>query len=328
LDVKRARLEGSPTEIVSGVFSVPDRFQPQFSVSRNGVLAWREGRAQLARLTWFDRNGKELGIVGPPAFLDPVLLSPDESRIIFSTPREGTGLAVAESNRSEFQPLRGLTDDPLWAPDSSTILYPKIDGSLFRLMRRKAVGGSEFEAARMPSAFYLRDLAADGKVVLFWTDGKSGPGLYVLHVDRGEPEFVADAPLGRLSPDGRWVVYSPGRGVSGKSEVYVKKLGGGELPMQISTDGGSRPVWRRDGKEILFLKGPEICSVSLETKGGAILASTPQTLFSFRAPSVMTGDETPLAVTRDGARILVAQMVEQPRGQMVWLTTAWDSRLR
>jgi hypothetical protein len=42
----------------------------------------------------------------------------------------------------------------------------------------------------------------------------------------------------------------------------------------------------------------------------------------------MVGDSCPLAVARDGERILFAQAVEQPDPQLNYAMTAWESNLK
>ncbi len=60
-----------------------------------------------------------------------------------------------------------------------------------------------------------------------------------------------------FSPDGRWIAYSSNE--SGRYEVYVRPFPGGAASgsgkWQISTGGGSHPIWSRNGRE-LFYEGP------------------------------------------------------------------------
>jgi len=51
--------------------------------------------------------------------------------------------------------------------------------------------------------------------------------------------------------DGRWIVDQPVE--SGKPRVYVLAVSAGLGKWQISTDGGARPRWRRDGKVIFYV---------------------------------------------------------------------------
>jgi len=56
----------------------------------------------------------------------------------------------------------------------------------------------------------------------------------------------------RFSPDGRFVAYTSD--ASGTPEIYVQTFPdpeGGKW--MVSKGGGSRPAWRRDGKELFYL---------------------------------------------------------------------------
>jgi DNA-binding winged helix-turn-helix (wHTH) protein/Tol biopolymer transport system component len=328
IDIAHGKLEGAPERVMDEVFSEPITRHAQFSVSRDDVLVWRSGRASLAQMTWFDRTGKALGTVGPPCYPDTIRLSPDESHVLFA--RSQASYAVAEVNRDGFLPSTGVTAGALWMPASSDIIYPRKSGSAVQILRREAAGGPEKEVARVPEMCCLLDISQDGRALLYLAYYQSGPKVYALRLEdapvTAKPELVAEAPQGKFSPDGRWVVYSDRRETNSRPEVYVQAFPSRGLPTQISVDGGRAPVWRGDGKEILYLNGSTIYSVRVEARRAAIDAGPPLPLFNVRVPAI-TADVTPLAVTRDGSRILFEQAVEQPQPQLTYMMTAWDARL-
>jgi serine/threonine protein kinase len=57
-----------------------------FSASQNGVLAYTSGAAANgdSQLTWFNRAGTKLAVVGGPQYMGTVALSPDESTVAFA----------------------------------------------------------------------------------------------------------------------------------------------------------------------------------------------------------------------------------------------------
>ena len=55
------------------------------------------------------------------------------------------------------------------------------------------------------------------------------------------------AGVAEVSPDGRWLAHCSNE--SGQPQVYVKAFPGPKI--QVSNDGGTDPVWRRDGQELL-----------------------------------------------------------------------------
>jgi hypothetical protein len=173
----------------------------------------------------------------------------------------------------------------------------------------------------------LHDVSADGKVLLY----KVVTTLYSVRLDgspeAAKPQFVAETAQGRFSPDGRWVVYSAER-ASHRSEVYVQPFPEGGLPLQLTQGGGEEPLWRGDGKEILYRKDSTVFALRVEARGRTFHANPPQALFNIRDPDDLVGDSMPMAVTRDGSRILFAKEVDQPDPQLTYVMTAWEMTLK
>ena len=323
LNVRRGTLEGQPHLVVEGAFSDIVTHRAYFSVSRNGVLVWGPGRAGLAQLTWFGRAGQVLGTAGPPCLAASVLLSPDEQHVLTMVVADRIVYGIVEAHQSGYSAVP-WSDHLLWMPDGSHLLGVRTGGSGRVIFERTVEGGAEKELARMPQEGTLHDVSSDGKTLLYMLTGS----LYTIGLDGSppsQPHLVAEATRGRFSPDGRWVVYSTiignGRG------VYVQPLAAHGLRTQLAADGEA-PVWRGDGREILYLSRSTIYGVPVEVKGDSFHAGTPQALFQIRRPAGLVGDTMPMAVTRDGSRILFAQGVEQPDPHLIYVKTAWEKAVR
>jgi Tol biopolymer transport system component len=65
------------------------------------------------------------------------------------------------------------------------------------------------------------------------------------------PVLPAGTRFAKFSPDGRWVTFISEE--SQRGEVYVSPFSRPGGKWQISTNGGIKPRWRRDGKEIFYL---------------------------------------------------------------------------
>ena len=55
-----------------------------------------------------------------------------------------------------------------------------------------------------------------------------------------------------VSPDGRWIAYHSDN--SGRLEVYVQAHPGPGPRYQVSSGGGLSPVWRDNGRELLYVE--------------------------------------------------------------------------
>ena len=93
-------------------------------------------------------------------------------------------------------------------------------------------------------------------------------------VEIGEDLSNSNFPM--LSPDGRWVAYHTE--VGDRYEVYVRALLEGE-EYPISVDGGTGPVWSRDGRQLYYSRGKQMMVVDIDPSDG-LDVSPPRQLFS------------------------------------------------
>jgi eukaryotic-like serine/threonine-protein kinase len=107
-----------------------------------------------------------------------------------------------------------------------------------------------------------------------------------------------------VSPNGRWMAYQSN--VSGRLEIYVERypeLGNRQL---ISTDGGSIPLWSRDGRELFFgsLDGRQMLAVPVQSGTTTLVAGRPQVLFEF-AMLVQGAGNRPYDIAPDGRFLVI-----------------------
>lgn len=137
------------------------------------------------------------------------------------------------------------------------------------------------------------------------SDPKTASDIWLLPLEgkrEAKPLLVTpfDEMAGSFSSDGRWITFQSNQ--SGKAEVYVQDYPGGSNRVQISTEGGSEPVWAKNGKELFYRAGKKLMAVSMGA-GGA--PGKPRALFEgdFKA-----GDRIPnYDVSPDGQRFYFIQ---------------------
>jgi DNA-binding winged helix-turn-helix (wHTH) protein len=304
LDTAGGALRAEPVRIIENVFSVLSQRLAFFAVSQSGALTWTPGRSGQVQLTWFDRKGRVLGSAGPLSQPTAAVLSPDQQRLLVTIGDQFAGILGAHQNA--YLRLPGVVD-ALWAPDGGHVIFEH--GS--RVLERDLAHGSDREVARIEGIGALRALSPDGKVLLYSGLDRR---LYSIRLDGSagtQPELVVADYCERagFSPDGRWIVYTNYAAAVNRIEILIKPFGSGGVAQQISVDGGLAPVWRGDGQEILYLNGRMIYSVQMRSHGNRVSAGAPAPLFEVR-PAGLVADSIPLAVTRDGSRILFAQARE------------------
>ena len=98
---------------------------------------------------------------------------------------------------------------------------------------------------------------------------------------------------GVVSPDGRWLAYDSNSS-GDSSEIYVRPfpgVGGGQSP--VSTAGGTKPLWARNGKELFYVGADRaLWRVPVEASGKTWNAGTPTKLFDARYFSAGTAGRT------------------------------------
>jgi eukaryotic-like serine/threonine-protein kinase len=63
----------------------------------------------------------------------------------------------------------------------------------------------------------------------------------------------------RVSPSGRLLAYVSRE--TGQLEVYVRRLPGPGGRLRVSLDGGTEPIWSRDGRELFYRSTDRMMSV-------------------------------------------------------------------
>jgi len=88
---------------------------------------------------------------------------------------------------------------------------------------------------------------------------------------------------------------------SGRREIYVQPFPGPGEKVTISTNGGSYPVWSRDGRELFFRQGDAMMVVDVMTTGRVFRATRERQLFTAKDLGFREGFD----VSIDGKRFLM-----------------------
>jgi Tol biopolymer transport system component len=307
-DVVKGQLAGMATSLGDRpAWGIPFG-TPGFSVARDGTLAYQSGSE--SKLRWFSRGGKQIGSVGEPSkFISAVSLSADDGRVAVSRFDHGDGdiwlydLGRSTTTHLVHSPLTEFS--PFWSKDGRFILFARTRGRTTEFVRRLATDeGPEEVLATATSVRGLYDWSTDGRFAIYTREGKAtNDDVYALPLDGArEPIAIANSEFseswGRLSPDGRWIAYTSDE--TGREEVYVQSFPQRGRRWLVSVDGASRPRWRRDGKELMFIaRDGSVTAIALNTTRLPFDGATPRRLFD--AP----GDIGDYDVTADGQRFLM-----------------------
>jgi Tol biopolymer transport system component len=128
---------------------------------------------------------------------------------------------------------------------------------------------------------------------------------------------------GAISPDGKWIAYRSAD--SGHVEIYLQGFPAGGARWQLSTNGGSEPSWRRDGKELYFIRDRQLFAVDVRVTPNGIEHGTPKLLFT--TPSVLEIRRNRYVPSSDGQRFLIVTQGERRERQM-HIVLNWSAALR
>ncbi|HEX6186735.1 MAG TPA: protein kinase [Pyrinomonadaceae bacterium] len=333
-DVGKLQLGGEPFPVVEQVaYSVATGYS-NFSVSDNGTLIYWNGSPSNRQLVWFDRAGKRLSVVGPPAGYNDVVLSPDEKRAAVQRDDSANSdiwmMDLERGVAGRFTFNTELDDDPAWSPDGNSIVFNSGRGGVRGLYRKVSSGaGNEELLVKADAITNGIDWSADGKFIVFeGSDSQTGANLWVLPLYGDMKPYVVlqtqfNETHGRFSPDNRWLAYVSNE--SGRNEVYVQSFPTSGGKWQVSTTGGAQPHWRADGKELFYMT-PDRKLMAVDVNSQQSFAvGAPKLLFQ----TTVARYEAPnrYAVSRDGQRFLINSAVEEVSHTMT-VVLNWTAEIK
>jgi eukaryotic-like serine/threonine-protein kinase len=338
-DLRRLQLTGEAQPVAENVETDTGWWHSVFTVSQNGVLAFAPVIANSKnQLLWFDRSGRQLNSVGEPGDYRTLRLSPDGQQLAVEISQSVSDLWVfdlKQNTRSQLTFGSFANTMPAWSPDGKTLAFSSNRQNDIADIFKKPSGSTQSEEAMLqsPADKFALDWSPDGQYLLYLqAEGVTATGalassLMALPL-RGEakPVLLLKSPLydtgGRFSSDGHWIVFSSR--MAGPRQVFVIPFPGPGTPKQISSSFGLAPLWRKDGKAILYLNAENsVMETEVEAKGNDLAIGKTQLLFKAKAKNSVTSyTGYPFDVSPDGQRFIVNSHTEQ-NSQEITVIANW-----
>jgi serine/threonine-protein kinase len=320
-----------------------------FAVSRSGTLVYVPGSAAGGSgprsLVWADRNGGETPIKAPPRAYDMPRVSPDGTRVAVQITERESEIWILDLTRETLTPLAripGVENLPVWMPDSRRIVFNSTGSGPRNVYRMAADGtGAVERLTTSQNNQFPFSVTPDGtRLVLGEVAPQTQADVRMLALDGAPPpggrqtQILVQTPArefgGQLSPDGKWLAYQSDE--SGQMEIYVRPFPNvdGER-VQISTAGGTRALWSRNGRELFYLDNDDILTaVTVNAGGSRFAAGSPTKVFS---TSYYSGyNLAAYDVSADGQRFLMIKeqraVEDSPRQDRVIIVLNWLEDLK
>jgi eukaryotic-like serine/threonine-protein kinase len=332
LDPKDFHVQGDPVPVVEEITQNTENGLAAFAVSSNGVLAYRRGAIRSRQLTWYDREGKRLGLVGEPGEYTMMRISPDEKHVALQRRRGAVGLDTwimdlgsGILTRTTFD-LKQTRFGPVWSPDSRRMVVSLEGGGLTEIA---VASGALTVLSSEPNTISANDWSPDGRFLLCANLPPTQISLLPLSPagagGERKMQMVLDTPYSkyglRFSPDGQWAAYTSDE--SGEFEVYVASFPSFSDKRRVSGSGGYYPFWRKDGKELFFTSRDRMV-VAVEVKTGSKLeVGVPKPLFK-----ISVSGFAQFAVLGDGKRFLVNELTGQSAEGQITVVLNWAAEMK
>jgi serine/threonine protein kinase/Tol biopolymer transport system component len=333
-DPAGARFTGDPVFLQDGVSFSTVTGQLDFSASDNGVLILGGSGVPSFQFAAFDRQGKIGKAFGPAASYGsyPNLSPVGESRIAASIEQSGGGFDLFildpfhdANTRLTFGPRTSAA--PVWSPDGTQLAFVSDRDGAFDIYQKASRGtGGESLLLKTPRNKTTTDWSSDGRFVLYQeTDPRTKSDVWALSMPEHKRtpylDSYADEMDAKFSPDSKWVAYSSD--ATSTYQVYVESFPKGTGKFQISNDGGDRPRWRRDGRELFYMT-PDGRLMAVPMVPGAGLPDGP----AVQLFDTQMGSSWPYLVSPDGKTFYMTVPATPATGDMATVVLNWISLVR
>jgi serine/threonine-protein kinase len=305
-DASRLQLTGPATQLLESLPATTTLGGAIVDLSLTGTAVYSPTSA-VNRLVWVSRQGNTQPVDDVLRNYANPRIAPDGNRVVV----QADGLWIQDLARATFTRLASrdvVTNGfPIWTPDGRQIIYRTATG----LQVQDADGSGRSRLIAGSSEFdYPGAVTPDGETLVFLrsTQETSFDVYALLLKDPGKVRTIVKTPAyeggARLSPDGRWLTYVSNE--SGQNEIYLRPYDGPERRWQISSQGGTQPLWNPNGREVFYRNGDRMMAVDVTTSPDVKL-SPPHLLFEGR---YAFGSGITIAnydVTRDGQRFIMVK---------------------
>jgi serine/threonine protein kinase len=268
-DLNKLEVTGSPKELFRGGWMNPFSGDVNIAFSDDGTLLYVPRGIEsytVSKIKWIDERKQETPLVDTTNSYFLASISPDGEKIAIHVQAANDDIWLYHVGRKSLTRLTfggGNSGFPVWTADGKSVIYESERRNGYNLCEKPWDGSGKEELLSSSEHIRIpRSVSPDGKTLVFVQDGD----IWLMSLDgskKASPFFESRAiesnPI--LSPDGRYLAYESNE--SGRPEVVIVPFPSRAGKWQISSGGGSNPIWSPSGKEIYFSQGTSVYSVEI-----------------------------------------------------------------
>ena len=233
---------------------------------------------------------------------------------------------------SRFTTHPASDSNPLWSPDGSRVVFSSSREGLLNLYQKIESGvGNEELLLKSTDAKIANDWSSDGQFIAYQTfHPKTKWDLLMVPMSGDRQPFAFlqtefNEHQAQFSRDAKWIAYTSDE--SGAPEVYVQTFPASGGKWRVSTGGGCQPRWRRDGRELFYIAADrKLMAVDVKL-GSTFEAGVPKALFG-AGVLTLTDFRNHYAVTADGQRFLINTTIEGADTTPITVVVNWTAGLK
>ena len=228
-------------------------------------------------LTLLDIDGASKVVGRLPASVYAPRVSPDGKRVAFETRDlngpDGPRLWVAElSNLAGRRPLAPTPGPmnwaPMWSPDGERLVY-LVSGERPDAVYWRRADGTGIPEHLIDTRSAEGWLAGGSQMRFLTLTGNNDYGISLFDMTTRKTTPVIDLPgsaqhSSSVSPDGRWMAYASNE--TGRYEVWLQPIPANGTRYQLTTSGGSHPLWSPDGQSLYFDRARQMFELKLNLR--------------------------------------------------------------
>jgi eukaryotic-like serine/threonine-protein kinase len=272
IDVRARKLTGKPVQLLGGVSVNSTTALARASLSGDGTLFYQSG-TQSSQVVVAGADGSTRVLLPDVREYAFPRLSPDGRRLavaVGSMDRRDIWIYDLGAQTATRLTSEGTTNErPEWTPDGKRVLF-RTDRRArsaiwWRPVDLSADATAVIEGPRID--VYEAVVTPDMRTIVYQHD-TIGADLFYRGLSGDTTQRVvsnsaqAIETMPRLSPDGRWVAFITDE--SGHNEVVVQPFPGPGGRIQVSSSGGSEPVWSHDGRRLFYRGDGHLMAATLD----------------------------------------------------------------